>query len=132
MKISTLARNAMVDALTALLNAGGAGYIEIRTGSAPTNTTDADSGTLLATLPLSSTSFGAASSGTATANTITSDSNVDASGTAAHFRIKNNAGTVIIQGTVGTSGADMNFNTTSFVAGGVASISSGTITQPAT
>jgi len=132
MKISNAARTAMIAALTALIDASpGPGYIEIRTGSAPTNTSDADSGTKLATLPFSSTSFGAPSNGVATANSITSDSDVDASGTAGHFRIKNSAGTVIAQGTVGTSGADMNFNTVNFVAGGVCSITSGTLTQPA-
>lgn len=122
----------MADALVDLIDAGTPpGTLVIRTGSAPTNTTDADSGTLLATLTFSTTAFGAASSGVATANAITSDTNVDASGTAAHFRIKNAAGTVITQGTVGTSGADINFDSVTFVAGGTAAISSLTITQPA-
>ncbi len=132
MKISTLARNAMVDAIVDMLDAGsGAGTLEVRTGSAPTNTTDADSGTLLATLTFSDPAFGAASSGTATASSITSDTNVDASGTAAHFRAKDSNGVVIFQGSVGTSGADLNFNTVTFVAGGTAAISSLTVTQPA-
>lgn len=132
MKISNVARNAMADALVDLIDGGsGAGTCEIRTGAAPTNTTDADSGTLLATLTFSDPAFGAAASGTATASSITSDTNVDASGTAAHFRVKDSNGTVILQGSVGTSGADMNFNTVSFVAGGTAAISSFTITQPA-
>ncbi len=132
MKISTLARNAMVDAIVDMLDAGaGAATIEIRTGAAPTNTTDADSGTLLATLTCSDPAFGSASSGTATASAITSDTNVDASGTAAHFRAKDSNGVVILQGSVGTSGADFNFNTVTFVAGGTAAISSLTVTQPA-
>lgn len=131
MKISQLARSAMCDALVDAIDTGGNGTIQIRTGSAPTNTTDADSGTLLATLTFSGTAFGAASNGVATANSITSDTNVDATGTAAHFRIKNGSGTVITQGTVGTSGADINFDSVSFVAGGTAAISSMTITVPA-
>lgn len=131
MKISNLARSAMCDALVDLLDAGGAGSLTIRTGSAPTNTTDADSGTLLATLALSATAFGSASNGVATANSITSDTNVDASGTAAHFRAKSGAGTTILQGTVGTSGADINFNSVTFVAGGTAAVSSLTVTVPA-
>ena len=132
MKISDAVRNAMVDSATALIDAGsGAGKIEIRTGAAPTNTSDADSGTLLATVTFSDPSFGASSAGTATANSITSDTNVDNSGTAAHFRIKDSNNVVRCQGTVGTSGADMNFNTTTFVAGGTAAISSLTLTQPA-
>lgn len=128
MKISTAARNAMIDALTALLDGG---TIEIRTGAAPTNPSDADSGTLLATLTFANPAFGAGSSGVATAGTITPDSNTPATGTAAHFRMKASGGSVVAQGSVSTSGADMNFNTTSFVAGGTCSITSGTLTQPA-
>ncbi len=132
MKISNLARSAMADALVDLIDGGaGAGTLEVRTGSAPTNTTDADSGTLLATLTFSDPAFGNASSGVATASSITSDTNIDATGTAAHFRIKDSNGVVIAQGTVGTSGADINFNSVSFVSGGTCSISSLTMTQPA-
>lgn len=122
----------MVDAIVDLIDAGTPpGTLAIRTGAAPAATTDADSGTLLATLTFSTTAFGASASGTATANAITSDTNIDATGTAAHFRIKNAAGTTIIQGTVGTSGSDINFNSVSFVSGGTAAISALTVTQPA-
>lgn len=132
MKISNLARSAMCDALVDLIDGGAsAGYIQIRTGSAPTNTTDANSGTLLATLTFSDPAFGAASNGVATASSITSDTNVDATGTAAHFRFFDSNNTCIMQGTVGTSGADINFDSVSFVAGGTAAISSLTVTQPA-
>lgn len=133
MKISNLARSAMCDALRALVDGGsGAGTLGIRTGSAPTNTTDADSGTLLATCTFSDPSFGAASSGVATASAITSDTNVDNSGTAAHFRIYDSNAVCIMQGTVGTSGSDINFNTVTFVAGGTCAISSMTLTVPTT
>ena len=132
MKISNLARSAACDAVVDLIDAGTPpGTLEIRTGSAPTDTTDADSGTLLATLTFSTTAFGGASAGVATAAAITSDTNIDNSGTAAHFRVKNAAGTVIFQGTVGTSGADINFDSVTFVAGGTAAISSLTATMPA-
>ena len=132
MKISDAARNAMVNAVTALIDGGsGAGTILFRTGSAPTNTTDADSGTLLATCTFSDPSFGSSASGTATANAITSDTNVDNSGTPGHFRIKDSNAVVITQGTVGTSGADINFNSVTWVAGGTVAISSLTLTQPA-
>jgi hypothetical protein len=132
MKISNLVRSAACDAVVDLIDGGAAaGTLEIRTGAAPTDTTDADSGTLLATLTFSDPAFGAASSGVATASSITADSNVDASGTAAHWRIKDSNGVVIAQGSAGTSGADINFNTVSFVAGGTCSITSLTVTVPA-
>ena len=99
MKISTAARSAACDAIVDLLDAGsGAATLAIRTGSPPTNVSDADSGTLLATLTFSDPAFGAASSGVATAAAITSDTNVDASGTAAHFRAKDSDANTILQG----------------------------------
>ena len=69
---------------------------------------------------------------TRTANAISNDTSVDATGTAAHFRIKSGGGTVIIQGTVGTSGSDINFNSVAFVSAGTSAISSMVITQPLT
>jgi len=132
-KISDAARNAACNAIVDLVDGGvAAGTIGIRTGAAPTNTTDADSGTLLATLTFSDPAFGNAASGVATASAITSDTNIDATGTAAHFRVYDSDSTVIWQGTVGTSGADINFDSVSFVAGGTAAISSWTVTVPAT
>lgn len=129
MKISTAARNAMVDAFTALIDTGS--DLFIRTGAAPTNTSDGDSGTLLATLALNATPFGAASSGVATAGSITSETNAPNSGTMGHYRIKNNAGTVVCQGDVGLSGADINFDSVTVVAGGTVALTSLTVTQPA-
>lgn len=132
-KIGTDTRNAAADAIAGMVDGGsGAGTIEIRTGAPPTNPGDADSGTLLATLTFADPSFASASTGVITANSITSDSNVDATGTAGHFRIKNSDGTVIGQGTVTATGGggDMTFNTVSFIAGGTASMTSLTITVP--
>lgn len=132
MKISVLAENAGVQAVVSLIDAGSPpGTLQIFTGSAPAATTTADSGTKLSTVTFSTTSFGTASAGTATANAITSDSSTAASGTAGYFRIKNAAGTVIAQGTVGTSGADLNLNSTTIVMGGTLAITSFTITLPA-
>jgi hypothetical protein len=132
MLISTLVRNAMVDAFVDKIDEGaGAGTLVIRTGAAPAATTDADSGTLLATLTFSDPAFGAAASGTATASAITSDTSIDATGTAGYARIKDSDGEVHANLSVGTSGADINFNSLSFVAGGTCAITSLTITQPA-
>lgn len=79
---ATAVRQAVGDAEAALYNSG---TIQIRTGSQPTAPDDAAAGTLLGTLTFSSTAFGSTnSSGVATANSITSDSSADNSGTAAH------------------------------------------------
>jgi len=130
-KISDLARSAACNAIVDLLDVGGAGTLTFRTGAAPAATTDADSGTLLATCPFAAEAFGAASAGVATAAAITSDSSVDASGTPEHFRAKSGAGTVIFQGTVGTSGANINFDSVTWVAGGTVAVSALTVTVPA-
>jgi hypothetical protein len=120
----------MLDAGTALYNTGGAANIYIRTGAQPATTLTADSGTLLSTLPMTNPAFGAATSATAnglataTAAAITSDTNAAATGTAGHFRIKNGAATVVSQGNVGTSGADLNLNTTTINAGDTVAITS--------
>jgi hypothetical protein len=123
--ISTAARNAMCDALVDLIDGGaGAGTIQIRTASG-------GGGTLLATLTFSDPAFGAASSGVATASAITDDSSADATGTAGYCVILDSDSNSIFEGTVGTSGADINFNTVAFTSGDTVSISSMTITMPA-
>lgn len=132
MKISDLTRNAIVNAFTAAVDGGaGAATIAFRTGAAPTNTTDADSGTLLATCTFSDPSFPAAAAGSATANAIASDTSVDATGTAAHWRIKTSAGTVIAQGDCGTTTQDIVFNSVSWIAGGTVAINSIVVAMPA-
>lgn len=131
-KISTAGRNAACDGLVDLLDVGGAGTIGHRTGAPPTNVADADSGTLLGTNTFSSTAFGAASAGVATAAAITDDSSADATGTAGHFRLYNNAGTCVAQGTSGEAAdtPDMVFDDSSIVISGRIACSSMTITMP--
>lgn len=136
MRVSNVAAKAMCDALTALVNAGGAGSFRFYTGSAPTNVEDAATGTLLANLAMSSTAFGSAvdanPGATATANTISDDTDADATGSAGYFRVLSGAGTAIFQGSCGTSGADVNFNTVAISQHGIVSVSSFTVTVPET
>lgn len=130
MQISLLAGNAAVNAVTALINAGTPpGLFKVFTGSAPATPETADSGTLLYSTTFSNTSFGAAANGTAAANAIaaTTASNT---GTAGYWRAYNAAGTCIMQGSVGTAGADINFNTLAFVSGQTVTITSLSYTQP--
>lgn len=127
---ATATRNAAADAMTALLNVGGAGSFQIRTGAQPTNVADAASGTLLGTLTFSATSFGAASTGVATANSITSDTSADASGTAGYSRILTNAAAIWGDCTCGMGSGDINFDNNVIVAGGTIAVSSMTLTEP--
>ena len=130
--ISMAGAEAMLNALTALLNSGS---IKIYSGSMPATCETASSGTLLSSgCTLSSTAFGnAADSGTgiavATANAIATDTNCAASGTAGYFRGYSGS-TCIIQGTVGTSSADMILASTTITMGGTLAISSWVINMP--
>lgn len=129
-RLSTSARNAACDAIVDLLDVGGTASIRVRTGSQPTNVGDSDSGTLLGTLTCSATAFGSSSSGTATANSITSDSSADNSGTAGHFRMYSGGGTCIADGTCGQGTGDLSFDNSTIVSGGVIAITSFTVTVP--
>lgn len=134
--VSMASAEAALNALLAVLNTGGAGHIKIFTGSMPATTETADSGTLLSTLTLSATAFanatdpGSTGLATAVANAITSDTNAAATGTAGYFRAYNGSGVCVVQGTVGTSAADMILNTVSIVAGATVAITSWTVTLP--
>lgn len=135
-KITNAVAKALADAFTAALDAGTAGVIEIYDGAQPTDPDTAIGAQVkLATLTFSATSFGAATDanpgGLITAGAITSDASADATGTAAWFRVKTQAGgTTICDGSVGTGTHDMVVSTTSFVAGAVISCSSFTVTMP--
>lgn len=133
--ISTAARNAMCDALVDLLDAGvGAGTLKTYTASQPAGPgTAISTQTLLATLTYSDPAFGAAASGVATASAITDDSSADATGTAAWARSLDSNGLAVFdcQITATGGGGDLTFNTVSFTAGDAVSITSFTISVPA-
>ena len=113
-QLSTAVRNARLDAIETTISTSPT--LEIRTGAVPANCAAADSGTVLATLTLPSDWMAAASGGSKALSGTWQDTSADATGTAAHFRIKAGA-TCHIQGTVGTSGTDMIVDSVSFTAG---------------
>lgn len=134
LSISNAGAKAALDALLDLLDVGGAGSLKIYAGTVPT---DADTAlgaqTLLATLTLSATGFANstdANPGATASNNSISDQNASAGGTASFFRLVNNAGTCVLQGTVGTSGADLIVTTTTIVSGQPVHITSLTVTHP--
>ena len=112
--LTVASRNNMLDEITALIDAGTAGFLRIYNGTRPA--TGGTATTLLAELTMSVTSFPAASAGVITANAITGDASANATGTATWFRITNSSGTAVVDGDVGTSGSDLNLNTTSITA----------------
>jgi hypothetical protein len=124
------------DAGKALFNSG---VIKVYNGSQPTDAnTSVGAQTLLATFTCAATAFGTSGatgttptrSSLATAAAI-SDVTAAASGTAAWFRaFKSDGTTVICDGSVGTSGADLNMTDTSLTAGETCSVSSLTFATP--
>lgn len=109
---------------------GTTGVLEVRSGAVPANCAAADSGTLLASITLPADWLTAASNGAVSINGTWQDASADATGTAAHFRIKTGA-TCHLQGTCSASGGggDMILNSTSLVAGGTFSVTSFTLTE---
>lgn len=107
--------------------AGSGAIIHIYEGTQPTNANTAISGqTLLVSLTVTG-SFGTDSNGTITLSSVANGTAV-ATGTAQFFRItKSDNSTVVMDGSVGTSGCDMNLNNTSIATSQVVSITSGTI-----
>lgn len=138
---TTLSNAAAIDACDAivdLIDAGsGAGLLRIYSGTQPANPDVAiGAQVLLAELTLSDPAFGNAADGTpggvATASSITDDSSANATGTAAWFRVVDSDDNAIIDGEVGTSGADLNLVSTSITATQSVSITSWTFTMPET
>lgn len=123
--INVTTRNAMLDAITT--RAGASALLRIYDGTQPA--TGGTATTLLAELTCNATFAPAASSGVLTLNAITQDSSANATGTATWFRIVTSGGsTHVLDGTVATSGADLNLNSVSIVATGSVAISSFTVT----
>lgn len=121
--LGTAARNASVDAVTALVNGGSgdaSGDIVLATGS----------DVACATLVFSNPAFAASSGGTGTANAITSDTNA-VGGTATRAIIRNRANAEIFRCNVGITGSDINLSSNVIPAGGTVQITSLTYTQPA-
>lgn len=123
----TSIRNSRLDTLTTAV--GASGLLRIYNGTPPADANTGLSGnTVLAELTLNATFAPGAASGVLTLNAITSDTSADATGTASFFRLLTSGGTAKVQGTVGTSGADLNLNTVSIVSGAQVACSSFVIT----
>jgi hypothetical protein len=137
-KLPYTSRSAACDAIVDLLDTANptAAVLKIYDSSAGSpgswdpNASAPSDGARLVTLTFGLPAFGAAANGVATANAITSGSIIK-TGTAAGFRIER-SGTLIMQGTVSGigGGGDIQFDTSAFVNGGTATITSLTVTMP--
>jgi len=123
---SDTAANAGANAVAALCNSG---KLRIYDGSQPANANTAVSTqNLLAELTFNATAFASAVAGVCTANAITSAA-AALSGTAAWFRaVQSNGTTVVFDGSVGTSGANLNLTSVAISSGATVSVSALTYT----
>ncbi len=130
MQFSVAVRNARLDSMETTI--GASAKLEIRSGAAPADCATASSGTVLATLTLPADWMAAASSGAVSKAGTWEDTSADATGTAAHFRIFDNAGTTCHeQGTITitSGGGDMEVDNTSFASGQPFTVTTFTLTD---
>lgn len=129
-KLSATVRNARLDAIETAI--GASAVLKIRTGAAPANITDADSGTVLVTISLPADWMAAAAAGSKAKNGTWQDASADGAGTAAHFRIYASDGTTQhIQGTVTATGGggDLTLDNTNIAAGQTVTVTGFTLTD---
>lgn len=135
LNVSLAAAQTALDALTALLNAGGTSTLVIYDGTAPLDCSVALGGGnhALATFTLAADAFGDAADANpgaiSTAASITGV-NAAATGTASFGRILNHAGVAVAQFDVGVSAASCIVSSTSFVSGQPCTVTSVTIKLP--
>lgn len=127
-QLSTTVRNARLDTIETTIST--APILEIRTGAQPADCAAADSGTLLASMTLPSDWMAAAASGSKALSGSWNDASANATGTAAHFRIKQGA-TCHMQGSVTATsgGGDIELNNTSIASGQSVTITAFTLTD---
>ena len=132
--ITQAAGAAALDAIVDLIDVGGTGTLKVYADvQAATADTAVAAQVLCATLTFSATAFGAATTAdpsVSTAAAITDDAAADATDTVTWFRILAGGGGAVLDGTCGTSGADINWNTVAFVSGATVSVTALTITEP--
>jgi hypothetical protein len=133
--ISTQARNAAGTAIISLIDVGTTnlnGFIEIRTGTKPITPQASATGTLLATLNLSNPAFGIFSGGSATANPISPDVDIDNNGVAGWFRFYDRDANAVFDGVITATGGggDIEFDNVNFLKGGTVQIVTLTATMP--
>lgn len=126
-RVDTDVVNTLADAFAALFDSG---ILEIRDGTQPSDADDAAVGTVLASITLPATAFGAAAAGVVSKSGTWQDASANASGTATWFRMKDSGDTYRLDGSCGQGSGDLSFDDSSIVAGGVVTITSFSVTMP--
>jgi len=130
-KFAVQYRNVCLDQFDALTN----GFMKYYDGTQPADSDTAlGSQVLLAQLTFGATAFAAAAAGSKTANAITQDSSADASGTCTWVTLQKSTGIrsgSMLDGSVGTSAANVVMNTVAITAGNPVSCSSLVISMAA-
>jgi hypothetical protein len=106
------------------------GTLKIYTGSQPASANDAASGTLLCTINIPATAFGAAASGAISKNGTWSGSAID-TGTAGWARMESADNAKKMDFSLAESAADLIIDNDAVVTAGVVTVTSLTITVPA-
>lgn len=130
MRINAARANAALDSILAALNGGS---LRFYSGSRPATVDTAATGTLLATVGFSATAFAPAASRSATANAITSDTSIDATGTAGYARgFASDGTTAVADFTVGVTGGtgEILLSSTALSAGARLDITAFTVSLP--
>jgi hypothetical protein len=128
-KITSAVATAMIAAGYGTGDLNG-GRIELYTGSQPVNAGDGIGAQVkLVTLPLSPTAFGGAAGGAIAANAIGAGVAI-AQGVASWFRMITITNTTKLDGSVGTSGCDLNLDDVNIDVGDSVNIASATISIP--
>ena len=128
LQFDTTTRNNMLTQLNTAI--GTSALLEIFTGAPPANCAAAATGTLLGTFTCNAGGFGTVSGGVLTVSAI-ANVTAGATGIAGYFRVLDSGGvTTHMQGTIATSGSDLNITNTSINSGDTLIVSSWTITAP--
>ena len=134
-QLSKAARTAALT--TGLCAEFNGGTMEYRTGAQPATADDAVTGDLLATPTFAATAFASVVDGVATAGTITAEPNAPLTGVAGYVVCRDDAGAVLMMGSIGVSAAptfeqfNVTVGTTTVNAGNIVTCESFVLTIPA-
>ncbi len=131
LRLASGSRSAAADAVVDRVDVSGPGTVKIYSGAQPASPQVAPSGVLLATITLNNPAFTAATTGVANLIATPALTGVGvADGIAGWFRCADGAAAPVFDGACGTTGAELNLDTTTIGTGLNVTITSGTYTQP--